>query len=168
LLASEAGGYQSTAAGHAEFGVRNTRGHGRRSGATNSGTWWKEGIVTRELWLRIHDDGREECYDHDPAPIQALHVVVTDGVEETWTSDRQVRPGWREPVPPPGRGWKAAGGDGNSTLWRRVTDGIEEMWTSDREVRPGWQQPVPPPGEGWEAAGGTGGKTLWRRTRLEP
>jgi hypothetical protein len=136
--------------------------------ATISGAWRKEEIVTRELWLRIHDDGREECYNHDPAPIQALHVVATDGVEETWTSDREVRPGWREPVPPPGKGWKAVGGNGGSTLWRRVTDGVEEMWTSDRQVRPGWQQPVPPPGKGWEAAGGTGGKTFWRRTRLEP
>jgi hypothetical protein len=136
--------------------------------ATISGAWRKEEIVTRELWLRIHDDGREECYNHDPAPIQALHVVATDGVEETWTSDREVRPGWREPVPPRGKGWKAVGGNGGSTLWRRVTDGVEEMWTSDRQVRPGWQQPVPPPGKGWEAAGGTGGKTLWRRTRLEP
>jgi hypothetical protein len=63
--------------------------------ATISGAWRKEEIVTRELWLRIHDDGREECYNHDPAPIQALHVVATDGVEETWTSDREVRPGWR-------------------------------------------------------------------------
>jgi hypothetical protein len=127
----------------------------------------KEGILTKELWLRVHDDGREECYNHDPAPIPALHIVVTDGVEETWTSDRAVRPGWREPVPPPGKGWKAAGGDGHSTLWRRVTTGVEEMWTSDREVRPGWREPVPPSGEGWKAAGGDGHSTLWRRTRLE-
>jgi hypothetical protein len=75
--------------------------------------------LTKELWLRVHDDGREECYDHDPAPIQALHVVVTDGVEETWTSDRGVRPGWGEQVPPPGKGWVASGGTGGSTLWRR-------------------------------------------------
>jgi hypothetical protein len=127
----------------------------------------KEGILTKELWLRVHDDGREECYNHDPAPIPALHIVITDGVEETWTSDRAVRPGWREPVPPPGKGWKAAGGDGHSTLWRRVTTGVEEMWTSDREVRPGWREPVPPSGEGWKAAGGDGHSTLWRRTRLE-
>jgi hypothetical protein len=64
----------------------------------------QEEIMTKELWLRVHDDGREECYDHDPAPIQALRVVVTDGVEETWTSDREVRSGWQEPVPPPGKG----------------------------------------------------------------
>jgi hypothetical protein len=168
LLASEAGGYQKHRGQPREFGVRQHPRAREAQRRDELGRMVEGGIVTKELWLRIHDDGREECYDHDPAPIRALHVVVTDGVEETWTSDRQVRPGWREPVPPPGRGWKAAGGDGNSTLWRRVTDGIEEMWTSDREVRPGWHQPVPPPGEGWEAAGGTGGKTLWRRTRLEP
>jgi hypothetical protein len=128
----------------------------------------QEEIMTKELWLRVHDDGREECYDHDPAPIPARRVIITDGVEETWTSDRWLRPGWQEPVPPPGKGWKAAGGNGGSTLWRRVTDGVDEMWTSDREVRPGWQEPVPPPGEGWKAAGGNSGHTLWRRRRLEP
>jgi hypothetical protein len=88
-------------------------------------------------------------------------------VEETWTSNRVVRPGWREPVPPAGKGWKAVGGDDNSTLWRRVTDGVEETWTSDRDVRPGWREPTPPSGEGWKAAGGDGRVTLWRRTRLE-
>jgi len=75
-----------------------------KTGRTVAQQGGKEGIVTKELWLRVHDDGREECYDHDPAPIRALHIVVTDGVEETWTSDQDVRPGWREPVPPPGKG----------------------------------------------------------------
>jgi hypothetical protein len=123
--------------------------------------------MTKEIWLRVHDDGREESYDHDPAPIRALHVVIVDGVEETWTGNRVVRPDWREPVPPPGKGWKAVGGDDISTLWRRVTDGVEETWTSDRDVRPGWREPTPPSGEGWKAAGGDGRLTLWRRTRLE-
>jgi hypothetical protein len=45
---------------------------------------------------------------------------VTDGVEEGWTSDRVVRPDWREPTPPPGKGWKATGGTGDRTLWRRT------------------------------------------------
>jgi hypothetical protein len=123
--------------------------------------------MTKEIWLRVHDDGREESYDHDPAPIQAQHIVVTDGVEETWTANRVVRPGWREPVRPPGKGWNAVGSDDSSTLWRRVTDGVEETWTSDRDVRPDWRVPTPPSGEGWKAAGGDGRLTLWRRTRLE-
>lgn len=144
-----------------------TEGALGRDGARGGPTEQEE-IMTKELWLRVHDDGREECYDHDPAPIQALHVVVTDGVEETWTSDREVRSGWQEPVPPPGKGWEAAGGNGGSTLWRRVTDGVEERWTSDRVVRPDWREPAPPPGKGWKATGGTGDRTLWRRTRLEP
>jgi hypothetical protein len=158
----------STVASRSSRGGNVPAGIAAECGARQHRTGTGGAEVTKELWLRVHDDGREECYDHDPAPIRALHIVVTDGVEETWTSDRDVRPGWREPVPPPGKGWKAAGGDGHSTLWRRITDGVEEMWTSDREVRPGWRQPVPPPGEGWKAASGDGHSTLWRRTRLEP
>jgi hypothetical protein len=38
--------------------------------------------MAEEFWLHVHDDGR---YDHDPAPIRTLRVVVTDGFEETWT-----------------------------------------------------------------------------------
>src|SRR5258708_2730731 len=79
----------------------------------------QEEIMTEEFWLHVHDDGREERYDHDPAPLRALRVVVADGAEETWTSDRSVRIGWGEQVPPPGKGWVASGGTGGSTLWRR-------------------------------------------------
>jgi hypothetical protein len=50
--------------------------------------------VPEEFWLHVHDDGREERYDHDPAPIRALRVVIIDGFEETWTADRVSRPGW--------------------------------------------------------------------------
>jgi hypothetical protein len=80
-------------------------------------------MMTKEFWLQIRDDGREERYDHDPAPIRAAHIVVTDGVEETWTTDRSVQPGWGEPIPPPGNGWVATGGTGGSTLWRRKCPG---------------------------------------------
>jgi hypothetical protein len=75
--------------------------------------------MAEEFWLRVHDDGREERYDDDPAPIPALRVVVTDGFEETWTSDRVARIGWGVPNPPLGKGWVATGGTGGSTLWRR-------------------------------------------------
>ena len=75
--------------------------------------------MPEEFWLHVHDDGSEERYDHDPAPIRALRVVVIDGFEETWTSDRVVRPGWGVSNPPPGKGWVATGGTGGSTLWRR-------------------------------------------------
>ena len=81
--------------------------------------------MTEEFWLQVHDDDREERYDRDPAPIRALHVVVTDGFEQTWTSDRSVRPGWWEPIPPPGKGWVATGGSGGSTLWRRKRPGLD-------------------------------------------
>jgi hypothetical protein len=93
----------------------------------------QEEIMTAEFWLHLHDDGREERYDHDPAPIQALHVVVTDGVEETWTSDRVVRPGWGVSTPPPGKGWAAAGGSSGSTLWRRKHITPEEFWLHVRD-----------------------------------
>jgi hypothetical protein len=79
----------------------------------------REEIMPEEFWLRVHDNGREERYDHDPAPIRALRVVVTDGFEETWTSDRLSRIGWGVPNPPLGKGWVATGGTGGSTLWRR-------------------------------------------------
>jgi hypothetical protein len=80
----------------------------------------REEIMTEEFWLHVHSDGREERYDHDPAPIQALRVVVTDGFEEeTWTSDRSVRPSWGVSVVPSGKGWVATGGTGGATLWRR-------------------------------------------------
>jgi hypothetical protein len=41
----------------------------------------REEIMPEEFWLRVHEDGCEERYDHDPAPIRALRVVVTDGFE---------------------------------------------------------------------------------------
>jgi hypothetical protein len=34
------------------------------------------------LWFRVPDDGREERYDYDPAPVGAPRIVVID-VEET-------------------------------------------------------------------------------------
>ncbi|MGA9564983.1 MAG: hypothetical protein WBS19_05615 [Candidatus Korobacteraceae bacterium] len=78
--------------------------------------------MPEEFWLRVHDDGREKRYDHDPAPIRAVRavrVVVIDGFEETWTSDRVSRTGWGVPNPPLGKGWVATAGTGGSTLWRR-------------------------------------------------
>jgi MYXO-CTERM domain-containing protein len=79
--------------------------------------------MAEEFWLHVREDGHEERYDHDPAPIRAVRVVVTDGFEETWTSDRLVRAGWQEPAAPPGEGWVATGGTGGSTLWRRRRPG---------------------------------------------
>jgi hypothetical protein len=84
----------------------------------------REEIMPEEFWLHVHDDGREERYDHDPAPIRALRVVIIDGFEETWTADRVSRPGWGVPNPPLGKGWVATGGTGGSTLWRRKCPGL--------------------------------------------
>jgi hypothetical protein len=72
-----------------------------------------------QFWLRVHDDGWEEHYDSDPAPIRALRVVVINRFEETWTCDRVSPTRWRVSNPPPGKGWVATGGTGGSTLWRR-------------------------------------------------
>jgi hypothetical protein len=83
-----------------------------------------EEIMPEEFWLHVHDDGREERYDHDPAPIRALRVVIIDGFEETWTADRVSRTGWGVPNPPLGKGWVATGGTGSSTLWRRKCPGL--------------------------------------------
>jgi hypothetical protein len=63
--------------------------------------------MPEEFSLHVHDDGREEPYDHDPAPIRALRVVIIDGFEETRTADRVSRTGWGVPNPPPGKGWVA-------------------------------------------------------------
>jgi hypothetical protein len=67
-------------------------------------------IMPEEFWLRVHDDGLEGRYDHDPAPIRALRVIIIDGFEETWTAGRVSRTGWGGPNPP-----QRLGGDG----WHR-------------------------------------------------
>jgi hypothetical protein len=39
-------------------------------------------LMPEGLWFRVPDDGREERYDYDPAPVGAPRIVVID-VEET-------------------------------------------------------------------------------------